>query len=406
VKSILEIHNISKKFKISHEQPGYLSLRDSLTSLFRPAISTENFYALQDISFNVQPGESVGIIGKNGAGKSTLLKILSKITPPTSGKIILRGRVASLLEVGTGFHPELNGRENVFLNGSILGMKRREIQSKFDEIIDFSGTEKFMDTPLKHFSSGMQLRLAFAVAAFLEPEILIIDEVLAVGDAEFQKKCLGKMEDVSKSGRTILFVSHQMGMISQLCTKALLLEKGKIVTSGKANEVVNYYSEKNLAGSESYRINHEPLDKDIYITNASMLNGSGKTTSHFAFNEDYKLKISFKVKKPVKHSVLGFIVKDKYGNKIFTSQVDLDRYHISEGGIKEYTAMISFPNSLLTPNPYTILGAVHIPNIRVIDQVDTICVLNIIDTGSNLSMYEGRDHGCVFANCEWNLSQN
>src|SRR4051812_23063482 len=183
------------------------------------------------------PGDTIGIIGKNGAGKSTLLKILSKITPPTKGSIISRGRIASLLEVGTGFHPELSGRENIFLNGSILGMKRQEIEKQFDAILDFSGVEKFIETPLKHYSSGMQLRLAFAVAAFLEPEILIIDEVLAVGDTEFQKKCLGKMEDVSKSGRTILFVSHSMGMLESLCEKAVLLENGRVTMQASSNEV-------------------------------------------------------------------------------------------------------------------------------------------------------------------------
>ena len=196
---ILEIKGISKKFRIRHEQPPYLSLRDSIAAAFTSPlgggrVGAKDFWALKDVSFDVYPGDSIGIIGKNGAGKSTLLKILSKITPPTQGKIISRGRIASLLEVGTGFHPELSGRENIFLNGSILGMRRKEIQVKFDEIVDFSGVEKFLDTPLKHYSSGMQLRLAFAVAAFLEPEILVIDEVLAVGDAEFQRKCLGKME--------------------------------------------------------------------------------------------------------------------------------------------------------------------------------------------------------------------
>ncbi|MGZ3899984.1 MAG: ABC transporter ATP-binding protein, partial [Bacteroidia bacterium] len=192
MKPILEINNISKKFRISHENQPYLSLRDRIGNIFKETTSTEDFWALKDVNFNVMPGDTIGIIGKNGAGKSTLLKILSRITPPTSGKITCRGRIASLLEVGTGFHPELNGRENVFLNGSILGMKHSEIQKQFDAIVDFAGVEKFIDTPLKHYSSGMQLRLAFAVAAFLEPEILIIDEVLAVGDAEFQKKCMGK----------------------------------------------------------------------------------------------------------------------------------------------------------------------------------------------------------------------
>src|SRR5262245_12130941 len=198
MKPILEIQSVSKKFRIQHQLMPYLSLRDKIVEWmkFRRITASEEFWALNDISFTVNAGESVGIIGKNGAGKSTLLKILSKITLPTAGRIVSRGRIASLLEVGTGFHPELTGRENIFLNGSILGMRRREIRVKFDEIVDFSGVENFLDTPLKHYSSGMQLRLAFAVAAFLEPEVLIIDEVLAVGDASFQKKCIGKMDEV------------------------------------------------------------------------------------------------------------------------------------------------------------------------------------------------------------------
>lgn len=231
---IIEAHNIGKKFRIFHKDMPYLSLRDNIVSYIKNPVRlfqnhTEEFWALKDVSFEVMPGESVGIIGKNGAGKSTLLKILSRITPPTTGKITLRGRVASLLEVGTGFHPELTGRENVFFNGAILGMKRSEIKQKFDEIVAFAGVEKFIDTPLKHYSSGMQLRLAFAVAAFLEAEILVVDEVLAVGDAEFQKKCLGKMEDVTKNeGRTVLFVSHNMDFLRRICSKGILLESGNV----------------------------------------------------------------------------------------------------------------------------------------------------------------------------------
>lgn len=220
---------------INHEHQPYLSLRDKFTGIFKPTLPKEEFWALKDVSFDVYPGESIGIIGKNGAGKSTLLKILSKITPPTSGKIISRGRIASLLEVGTGFHPELTGRENIYMNGSILGMRRKEIQKNFDAIVDFAGVEKFIDTPLKHYSSGMQLRLAFAVAAFLENEILIIDEVLAVGDAEFQKKCMGKMEDVSKSGRTVLFVSHNIGAVRILCKKSILLNNGFLADFSDTN---------------------------------------------------------------------------------------------------------------------------------------------------------------------------
>ncbi|GAB1445794.1 hypothetical protein MASR2M41_15190 [Flammeovirgaceae bacterium] len=273
MKPILEIQSVSKKFNIHHESGSYLSLRDRLAELitFRsPKKSYEDFWALKDVSFDVMPGESIGIIGKNGAGKSTLLKILSKITPPTQGKIISRGRIASLLEVGTGFHPELSGRENIYLNGSILGMKRREIDLKFDEIVDFAGTEKFLDTPLKHYSSGMQLRLAFAVAAFLEPEILIIDEVLAVGDAEFQKKCLGKMEDVSKSGRTILFVSHNMVAVRNLCSRVILLNNGIVKAAGESSEVLIQY-QKNEIGESFYQwqIENAPTSA-IYFTNISI----------------------------------------------------------------------------------------------------------------------------------------
>jgi lipopolysaccharide transport system ATP-binding protein len=242
MKPILEIKNISKRFRIQHNLQPYLSLRDSVTSFFKGSKSfSEDFYALKDVSFNVEAGQSIGIIGKNGAGKSTLLKILSKITPPTTGSIISRGRIASLLEVGTGFHPELTGRENIFLNGSILGMKRKEIQSKFDEIVDFSGTEKFLDTPLKHYSSGMQLRLAFSVAAFLDPEILIIDEVLAVGDLDFQKKCLGKMEDAGKTGKTILFVSHNLAAVQNLCSKTILIHQGSIQQFDDTGKVISTY---------------------------------------------------------------------------------------------------------------------------------------------------------------------
>lgn len=241
MKPILEIKNISKRFKIVHQKLPYLSLRDRLAQVFKSNIQNEDFWALRDVSFEIQQGESVGIVGNNGAGKSTLLKILSRITPPTTGSIVSRGRIASLLEVGTGFHQELTGRENIFMNGSILGMKKAEIRRRFDEIIDFSGVENFLDTPLKHYSSGMQLRLAFAVAAHLEPEILIIDEVLAVGDAEFQKKCLGKMEDVSRSGRTILFVSHNLDAVESLCKTSYLFSSGKLVDHGPSSEVIRNY---------------------------------------------------------------------------------------------------------------------------------------------------------------------
>ncbi len=248
---VIEAADISKKYIIDHQKKrlkGY-SLKEMATEKIKHLFGQgdedeyekEDFWALKDISFEVQQGDRVGIIGHNGAGKSTLLKILSKITEPSSGHIKIKGRVASLLEVGTGFHPELTGRENIFLNGAVLGMNKNEIKSAFDEIIDFAGVEKFLDTPVKRYSSGMYVRLGFAIAAHLNPEILIIDEVLAVGDAEFQKKCLGKMRDVSESGRTILFVSHNLTAVQALCNKALYLENGRIKLNGETNYVINNY---------------------------------------------------------------------------------------------------------------------------------------------------------------------
>jgi lipopolysaccharide transport system ATP-binding protein len=295
LKPILEIQNVSKKFMIHHEQQPYLSLRDSVTNLFKSKHSKEDFWALKDVNFDVMPGDTVGIIGKNGAGKSTLLKILSKITPPTSGKIIGRGRIASLLEVGTGFHPELSGRENVFMNGSILGMRRAEILRNFDAIVDFAGVEKFIDTPLKHYSSGMQLRLAFAVAAFLENEILIIDEVLAVGDAEFQKKCMGKMSDVSKSGRTILFVSHNMSAIAQLCASSVFLVNGTVKETGKTENVIGTYinsgsSEQANGFQPQNRVGPQTIRVDDLVLNKKEIPSGEKMILEFSLSE--KVKVS------------------------------------------------------------------------------------------------------------------
>jgi lipopolysaccharide transport system ATP-binding protein len=251
---VIEVKNISKTYTLGTAAKD--SIIDSFRTLFQSTSKVKTtFDALKDISFDVNKGEVLGIVGKNGAGKSTLLKILSRITEPTSGEIIMRGRVASLLEVGTGFHPELSGRENIFLNGSILGMTRSEIKSKFDEIVAFSGVEKFIDTAVKHYSSGMYVRLAFSVAAHLEPEVLIIDEVLAVGDAEFQKKCLGKMKDVAGEGRTVLFVSHNMAAVKSLCTRVVLLENGKLVAnSQEVEDIIQYYSKqgKESQGTSSF----------------------------------------------------------------------------------------------------------------------------------------------------------
>jgi lipopolysaccharide transport system ATP-binding protein len=259
---VITVEKLSKSYLLTHKKEGkYLALRDVITekalSIFRKnkiEETREEFLALNDVSFEVAQGDRIGIIGRNGAGKSTLLKILSRIVSPSKGQVIIEGRVASLLEVGTGFHPELTGRENIFLNGSILGMRRTEIQNKFDEIVAFAEVEKFLDTPVKRYSSGMYVRLAFAVAAHLEPEILIVDEVLAVGDAQFQKKCLGKMDEVSRNeGRTVLFVSHALSMVSKLCNKGILLHEGKVVKDADITTVISSY-EENIIRSQSTNI--------------------------------------------------------------------------------------------------------------------------------------------------------
>ncbi len=294
---ILEIKHVSKKYKLG-SSPSYLSLREvisnrvkTLTDLVgkRTANKTSSFWALDDVSLDVLPGKCIGIIGQNGAGKSTLLKILSRITPPTLGSIVCRGRIASLLEVGTGFHPELTGRENIFMNGSILGMKRAEIRQQFDQIVDFSGVARFLDTPLKQYSSGMQLRLAFAVAAHLEPEILIVDEVLAVGDAEFQKKCLGKMQEVTNTGRTVLFVSHDLTAVRSLTEECLLLELGKTKAYGPTDEIVATYL--NQAGSGSTTLNIR--GKNSSLASLRLINEHGHATNFYDIRLPLHLEITF-----------------------------------------------------------------------------------------------------------------
>jgi len=319
---ILEIQNVSKSFTISHERQPYLSLRDSITNVFKKSgFNNEQFYALKDINFNIDAGESIGIIGKNGAGKSTLLKILSKITPPSAGKVISRGRIASLLEVGTGFHPELTGRENIFLNGSILGMKRKEILAKFDEIVEFSGTEKFLDTALKHFSSGMQLRLAFSVAAFLEPEILVIDEVLAVGDMEFQKKCIGKMGEVGRSCRTILFVSHNLGAVAQLCKRAMVIQSGKLIYSDTADKAIQFYF-NSLNNEAQGRTLHERKDRQgnglFRFTAYDFLDKNNQPVQVFRSGEELKIQLILGAKEPSAeiNAYATLVIKDINGGRL------------------------------------------------------------------------------------------
>lgn len=316
--TIIEIKNIGKKYKITHERGRYVALRDVLTGVLKSPFKflktkikqvagleiKEDFWALKDLNIKINKGDVIGIVGKNGAGKSTLLKILSQITPPTTGEIKIHGSVGSLLEVGTGFHPELTGRENIFLNGAILGMKKGEIARKFDEIVAFAEVEKFLDTPVKYYSSGMYVRLAFSVAAHMEPDILIVDEVLAVGDAEFQKKCLGKMKDITqKDGRTILFVSHNINAIQQLCQKSILLERGKVAMFDTTEKVIDYYlneSEGSNAVSE-FNTSH---GKDVQISRVTILNQKETPSARIPISEDFSVKLNLEVS----NDVTGVIV--------------------------------------------------------------------------------------------------
>jgi lipopolysaccharide transport system ATP-binding protein len=345
MKPILEVKNISKKFRIQHLSGGYLSLRERVLNIFKTEVINEDFWALQNISFSLNEGESVGIVGRNGAGKSTLLKILSRITPPTKGKIITRGRIASLLEVGTGFHPELTGRENIFFNGSLLGMKKREILQKFDEIVSFSGTEKFLDTPLKHYSSGMQLRLAFSVAAFLEPEILIIDEVLAVGDAEFQKKCLGKMEDVSRSGRTILFVSHNMAAVENLCQRAILLKDGGVETEGRVSEVIAHYQQSFDNHVTNAWTSTEPKG-EVYFSRCSL--------SLIGEQPSYQLEIKFSLIsiKPHKKGFVAFDISNSLGITVMQAIPVLEPFVPHSESEQCFTVRVELPP--LIPDRYMV----------------------------------------------------
>ncbi|CAN5411215.1 hypothetical protein BH09BAC5_BH09BAC5_07110 [soil metagenome] len=293
---------------------NYTALRDVLVdkakSVLKGKIRNTNkdtFLALDDVSFSIQAGDRVGIIGRNGAGKSTLLKVLSRIVSPTKGRITLEGRIASLLEVGTGFHPELTGRENIYLNGSILGMSKTEIKKKFDEIVAFAEVERFLDTPVKRYSSGMYVRLAFAVAAHLEPEILIVDEVLAVGDAAFQKKCLGRMREVAGDGRTILFVSHNMDAVQKLCNKGILLNKGKLILEGTINSVTNKYLETFSEGQSWYDIK-KPIDADeitAYATRLQIEDLNGKPISEVQIGDDYCFRVFFTINHKTENLVVA-----------------------------------------------------------------------------------------------------
>jgi lipopolysaccharide transport system ATP-binding protein len=361
---------------------------------------SQEFWALKDVSFDVQPGEVVGIIGRNGAGKSTLLKLLTRITEPTSGEVVITGRVASLLEVGTGFHPELTGRENVYMNGTILGMKKREVDAKFDEIVAFSELEKFIDTPVKRYSSGMYVRLAFAVAAHLEPEILLVDEVLAVGDAQFQRKCIGKMEDVARRGQTVIFVSHQMSAIAQLCTSVVVMLEGRMLAMGQTDAMIDLYLTTGSSGGENeyHRSPVGDAQDGPCILAARTVDVQMLPRQEFDFRESVSLQLDLQLTNLPSGAVLGVSLKDRLDRRLFTS----NRPCVAIGGGRDHCSVtIRLPSGLLTPGHYSFLFSIHVPNKQVLDYVHSACHFALVETGSEFAAYAGSDYGSFFVNCEW-----
>ncbi|MDQ3141073.1 MAG: ABC transporter ATP-binding protein [Bacteroidota bacterium] len=365
---------------------------------------SEFVWALQDISFSLEQGEVLGIIGRNGAGKSTLLKILSRITSPTRGQIKIKGRIASLLEVGTGFHGELTGRENIFINGAILGMKKREIQSKLDEIVAFSGVEKYIDTPVKRYSSGMYVRLAFAVAAHLEPEILILDEVLAVGDVEFQKKCLGKMKDVSEQGRTVLFVSHNMSAVKNLCTKGIHLENGKMVFSGEINEMVNNYLRSGDVlvegkGEIEWNIGTGPGGEEVRLKSIRLLNVEGLTAHTFFTSKPIQIEIKYEVTTEIVGSRVVMQLIDN-NNVVILSSTN----HSVDSGRKPpgiYSSCCYIPANLLNQGRHNVFVQIGIPGVKVLVHGKQFLNFDTVLMGNNGSTFPENWAGVVAPKLEW-----
>ena len=362
MKPIIKVKGLGKQYRVGARRQQFPTLRDSLARVVRKPLDmlranghSEMFWALRDVEFEVAPGEVIGVIGRNGAGKSTLLKILSRITEPTTGRAELYGRVASLLEVGTGFHPELSGRENVFLNGAILGMRNAEINRKFDEIVSFAEIERFIDTPVKRYSSGMYVRLAFAVAAHLEPEILIVDEVLAVGDGQFQKKCLGKMNEVAKGGRTVLFVSHNMRAVVQLCGTCIWINEGHVKSRGPANEVVvDYLSSvqpQKMDGLITKEMHYHEELEELSFTLIELLDEDSNPTIVSYFGDPLRFRVEFEVLRPLEQARLGLVI-NKFDETVVCAvqhtDAALDLLNLQPGS---YVAHIQVDVPLV-PGPY------------------------------------------------------
>ena len=421
--SIISVENLSKAYRVGKKQERADSLvgmlQDSVTApfrnwrSFRQPTSVKNeteknnddiHWALRDVSFEVKEGEVLGIIGRNGAGKSTLLKILSRITEPTSGCVRVRGRVSSLLEVGTGFHPELSGRENIYLNGTILGMTKREIDKKFEEIVDFSGVERFLDTPVKRYSSGMKVRLAFSVAAHLEPEILIVDEVLAVGDAEFQKKCLGKMRDVANGGRTIIFVSHDLSAIQCLCSHGLLLSNGSRQFEGEIEDCLTSYINSTPSTDDANLLETCPTNQgDIRFTGIEVTNESGEAAASLRALEPFKVTVRFQALGDLDELVIGIAVHRLDDVALFATHTnDFGTMLELKAGVWEYSVNIE-PNYLRDGRYYISLGALHYrETISHIPRAFEICIEPIVN---NPAQHYDKRLGLFFIPMPWRLGK-
>lgn len=393
MKPIIKVENLSKRYKIGRSN-AHGSIRDAVYGVIRSPLSLirrkgkseEAFWAIRDVSFEVMPGEVVGIVGRNGAGKSTLLKILSRITEPTVGRVDFYGRVASLLEVGTGFHPELTGRENIYLNGAILGMKRSEIERKFAEIVDFSEIEKFIDTPVKHFSSGMYVRLAFAVAAHLDPEILIVDEVLAVGDFAFQNKCLERMHEFGRSGRTVIFVTHDLSVLSRLCQKGIFLSEGRVVAEGEMKSVIKCYLNSGLSPRQEWTSTDtmsDVLTRGLAIRNVRVLSSRNVLTDVFQANEPCIIEVTYQVSGPDVSSRISLEIETGEGEIVLTT-TDCD----SKGGadlLREpgiYTCRCIIPPHFLAPGAYFVTAAASRTDRVEWDRVAKALMFQISEIGS------------------------
>lgn len=383
----LSVRNVSKSYTICHNAVRHTTLAEAVMYRLKNPLGRQEkeiFWALNDVSFEIPKGDVVGIIGRNGAGKSTLLKILSQITEPTRGEIDLYGPVGSLLEVGTGFHPELTGRENVYLNGAILGMSRRQISRQFDAIVDFAGVEQFLDTPVKRYSSGMYIRLAFAVAAHLNPEILIVDEVLAVGDAEFQKKCLGKMQDVSRNqGRTVLFVSHNLNAISSLCKTVMVLNQGRLIFSGNVSEGLEKYASHNTLKVDAVDLSeqpHSPCSTQRLFCRLRMFNAAGEPSCYFRPLTEVTIELDLKSRGTLRGPKLSIGFNNWNGDRIFMVATFLGP-HILPSFAGEKTAVVRFVLPPLLPGRYTLDLGAYEALYGVVEELDGVVALEVLEDG-------------------------